>query len=186
MKKTAFTVPLVLALLAVGCAKNNAQSDAKSIVLDDVPKETAGSAEAANAMDGTGDAQAFLEEFFALDKGQRYSGLQESDLLELDAYYQPLASLATEEVIEKLTADRMPVKYDKIVAENETQAAVTDVLITPYEGDSYEYQVSLEVGNAGDRTTGTVSGQISVDEDGKVRHFYIRDNQAFWNLLEGE
>lgn len=43
----------------------------------------------------------------------------------------------------------------------------------------------METQKGEDKTTGSVSGQISVSEDGKIRNIYIKEDSSFQNVMEG-
>lgn len=134
----------------------------------------------------TGDAEAFLKEFFSFDKDQRCSGMQSFELSDLEMYYEAFEPLVTEKTMDELYQNRLPLKYDILAAQNERKVTVTDVWISPYRDDTYEYRVSVESRKEEDKISEEVSGQISVGEGGKVSHIYIKDEQSLQNILEGE
>lgn len=116
--------------------------------------------------------EAFLEEFFSLDKDARFSSMEEMNEEELEAYAALFERYVTEDCNQQLQNNRLPSRYDAMAARNGYEVTVEDVDLELYADDTYEFTVRVEI--AGSKIQeDEFQGQISANEDFKVDNVYI-------------
>jgi hypothetical protein len=125
-------------------------------------------------------AEQFLTQFYSANDQNRYgkwledtAGETEEKALSAAAerYYDSLADLATEELMDKLQANREPMKYDKFNWENGIDWNVEQVLLEPAD-EKGRQKFSVERTQGSGAEPDTREGVIGADAEGKVNYFW--------------
>jgi hypothetical protein len=147
---------MLFALLLAGCGNSGNTENAEN------EKEAA--------------AEAFLTHFYTTDDGGRYTTMQSSSAEteeeveeSVDAYYSKLAELATDDLLEKLQANRMPYVYDEMDEEAGITVDSPQIeLNAQQEENSYDFTVTR---TEEDVRTGTI--RLTETEDGYLAEYFI-------------
>lgn len=113
-------------------------------------------------------AETFLTFIYTTDKDQRYTEYSSGDMSDetaVDKYYSEISDIVDDALLEQLSANRIPAKYDDFYIDD---PVVVDSVSIEENGERYDFTVSAH-NNAGDIT---FEGQISLDEDEKINYFY--------------
>ena len=85
----------------------------------------------------------------------------------LETYYEYLTPCVTEECLETMQANRLPVQLDKFTKEKGIEASIDYIELTEYDENTYSYRVHFEeIGDAyfTDGLAGQVSYEVIGDE----------------------
>jgi hypothetical protein len=126
-------------------------------------------------------AELFLTQLYTTNCQDRYGNWLEDTREEtgeealsaaMERYYDSLAGLAAEELLDKLQANREPMKYDKLDWENGTEWKVEQVLLEPAD-EKGRQKFSVERKQGSGAETDRREGVIGVDAaTGKVNYFW--------------
>lgn len=101
----------------------------------------------------------FLNEFFSFNNNGRY---ENND-------YAYLWEITTAECADKMQANRMPYKYDKLVAENELIVEVENIEYEKIDENVYSFVITFKKNQTMDYFSTPANGQVIVDViDGEV------------------
>lgn len=131
---------------------------------------------------------AFLKEFFTFNKDGRWdvfdeaarsmqpeqsetgiAPLPEEVQAAFAEAYEPLHTMVTEELYSKLTANRLPSKYDKLVSEAGLTAEIADMQ-TSYTpgGTTYEFEITYQSDEVTALVGAPLKGQVTVRTEGEA------------------
>lgn len=115
-------------------------------------------------------AMDFVTEVYTTDYNGRFTALQEArdnPAADMEAaaavYMSGLAQRTTPELLEKLTADRIPYKYDGLNAEEHPWTVAGISVSGDDETGEYEFTATVKTSNLSDSTS--ITGQISIDPE---------------------
>lgn len=158
MKRKVFQILSLLLILLLLAACGNTKSDTTV------------------SSDKNSTAKAFLTSMYTTNKDDRYTNLlsamesaktQESLDAATEAFYQEISTYTDTETLDKLTANRIPGKYDEFFADD--PLTVDTVELEEVDGsDNLRYTVSAH-NKAGKQE---FKGEISYNDDGIVTHFW--------------
>ena len=83
----------------------------------------------------------------------------------LDAFYENVEDIVEEDILDALTANRIPMKYDELYLND--HVTVEDITLSKAE-DKYDYTVNAHYGS-GDLS---FTGMIGLGDDQKINYFY--------------
>ncbi len=122
-------------------------------------------------------AEQFLKQVFTSNLEQRYDSFQNVDIADENAlkeathlYYQDFEAMVTEDCLEKLVANRIPLSYDKAAAESNAEVSVEKISLEALPEGGYEYTVTLKVMTNGESEEASYTGQLQFEMiDGEER-----------------
>ena len=141
-------------------------------------------------------AEQFLNEFFTSDfegrcsdflknvNAELYQDIENMNTEEVnkyydkcyDKYYDTFSDCTTQECIETMARNRIPLKYDRIAMEKDMQVKVSDISVELDKEGYAEYEVLLESKKDDETIKGKAVGQITVQDEKslkKVTSFYL-------------
>lgn len=181
-KKNILLAITLLCLIMTGCTLNS-QDD----VADSLQEQIEVSEEEKQDV-----VSEFLVEFFNFNCNGRYDTFMETvenddSLVDIDAdeegimpitqvqekaletYYQDLAPYVTEECLDTMQANRLPVQLDKFTKEKGIEASVDYIELTKYDDNSYLYRVYFQENGDAYFEDG-LAGQVSYEiVDGEIK-----------------
>lgn len=95
----------------------------------------------------------FLNEFFSFNNNERY---ENND-------YAYLWEITTTECADKMQANRMPYKYDKLVVENGLTVEVENIEYEKVDENVYSFVITFKTNQTTDYFSTPVNGQVVVD-----------------------
>lgn len=118
-------------------------------------------------------AKQFLTWIYTTDENERYTefmnnvvaGDEDSMNECLDAFYENVEDIVEEDILDALTAKRIPMKYDELYLND--HVTVEDITLSKAE-DKYDYTVNAHYGS-GDLS---FTGMIGLGDDQKINYFY--------------
>lgn len=129
----------------------------------------------------------FLSEFCTFNKEERYNtfseaiaeiGIEQNEETSVvaekqqqayDEYYKSFASLATQNCIDTMQANRLPFKYDSVVFEKDITVEIGDVEYETTGENSYTFEVSFKSSEANEILKSPIKGQLTLQiADGQV------------------
>lgn len=118
----------------------------------------------------------FVEKYFNLD-------VSEDKLF----FYSKLVPYMSEEGIQTAMSQRLPVKYMDMLADNEIiyteRISITEIEDRLFDkGKLYHVEVELKK-NTGKKIAGTVTGQVSMNAEGKIENVYFQQTPQFVEFL---
>lgn len=121
----------------------------------------------------------FLEMVYTSNMNQRYDTFVEESAVEASelegiaaVYYQGFEELVTEDYLETMKANRIPLSYDKSAAEQGVEVTVSEIVLEEEMKGSYKYSVTLKVEQPEQVIEEIRVGQIQTNEDdGKIIYF---------------
>ena len=120
---------------------------------------------------------AFLTEFFCFNHLQRYDiyleTLQNAEDIEThekasQEYYQPFLSMSTENCINGMQRNRLPLKYDSLIVSNGITVEIQEIQCDPVNENTYAFEVSFEPSEIDDVLSTPVKGRITIETIDKV------------------
>lgn len=128
-------------------------------------------------------AVAFLSEFFAINKDNRYEYINASEFNEYLAHFEPFV---TEECLQMMVKSRIPSKYDRILSEKITSVEAENISLKHYNDLTYEYSADIKFASEDMVYSTGITGQITFDEQFKVDNIYVRETKEFIDCLQGD
>ena len=155
-----FLLGIVLCLGLAGCANTESSEDAK--------------VEA---------AEAFLTEFFTFNKQQRYytffeaidgadgreegaDAVLEKQRQAYEEYYRPFADMATQSCIDQMQANRLPLKYDELVAQEEISAQISAIHCEASNDNAIDFEISFDCEETNEYFQAPVTGRVTIQAAG--------------------
>lgn len=137
----------------------------------------------------------FLKEIFTSNAGGRYDTFAAADITDDEKlntasaqYYKEMAALVTENLLEELKSNRIPLTYDKNAAEQSVQVTVSNVVLTEKETEGdFHFTVSLKMVRDGKEDTAECTGTVRTDQtDGeeKVSRFFCDETSEYFQKME--
>ena len=115
-------------------------------------------------------SEQFLEQIFTSNYENRYTEFLEDE--DIETYYQAFSNCVSQECIEKLQQNRIPIKYDKEAYEKNISYVVSDIALTFDEIGTGNFEVILIVDNNESSELKKATGQLKV-ENGKITNFFL-------------
>ncbi len=112
----------------------------------------------------------FLNQLFTSNYENRYTEfLADNDI---DKYYDTFSKYTSQECLEKLEQDRMPIKYDKEAQKDNVFLSVSDIKIEFDEKGVGQFEVFLNDQNDKETIIKKATGQITKKEN-KITSFFL-------------
>ena len=127
-------------------------------------------------------AEAFLNEFFRFNHQERYKivsnpaaadgpdgtgegpvPLSERQRQAYEAYYLPYADLATPVCIAAMRANRLPLKYDKLAAQEGVSAQVGGIRCETLDETTFAFEVSFDGSGTAEWLQSPVNGRLTME-----------------------
>lgn len=92
----------------------------------------------------------FLNEFFSFNKDNRYKTISDTsnDISSLEKsisnYYNAFDDFASQQCIETMTANRLPIKYDLMVYEKNLSLIICDVIIHEVRENVFSFEIIFD------------------------------------------
>ena len=115
-------------------------------------------------------AKQFLEQIFTSNYEERYTNFLEDE--DLETYYKTFSNCTSQECIEELQQNRIPMKYDKKANEKQVYCVVSDVKVEFDETETGTFEVFLTVDNNESSELKKATGQLKV-ENGQITNFFL-------------
>ena len=151
-----FMIVIMSVLLLAGCQK------------DEANKENANTSQKIE--------KEFLQQIFTSDYEERYTNFLKDD--DMEAYYKSLTECTTQECLEYLQQNRIPLKYDKEAEDKKVNYNVSDIEVAYDEEGTGTFEVVFEDENNKDETAQKATGQITVENE-KVESFFLSNIVSF-------
>lgn len=136
--------------------------------------------------------EAFLRAYWTMDydRYQEFSnsvGVDEEALqAAVDAYYGDIAPYVTEELLEKLMANRTPYKYENLAIEHQSTYSIESIELTAGDNEMYDFEIVLcwEQESAESKKV-CVTGEIRVTEEEECRvDYYYESSVPILEVIE--
>lgn len=150
-----FMIVIMSVLLLAGCQKDGVKENANTSLK--IEKE-------------------FLQQIFTSDYEERYTNFLKDD--DMEAYYKSLTECTTQECLEYLQQNRIPLKYDKEAEDKKVNYNVSDIEVAYDEEGTGTFEVVFEDENNKDETAQKATGQITVENE-KVESFFLSNIVSF-------
>lgn len=115
-------------------------------------------------------AEQFLKEIFTSNYKNRYVKFLEDE--NIDKYYKSFSFCASQECIEKLQKNRMPLKYDKEAIEKGISYIVSNIELEFDTSRTGTFEVFLTDESKAETPTQKATGQFTF-ENGKITDFFL-------------
>lgn len=150
-----FMIVIMSVLLLAGCQNDGFKENANTLLK--IEKE-------------------FLQQIFTSDYEERYTNFLKND--DMEAYYKSLSECTTQECLEHLQYNRIPLKYDKEAEDKKVNYTVSDIEVAYDEEETGTFEVVFEDENNKDGTAQKATGQITVENE-KVDSFFLSNLVSF-------
>ena len=118
----------------------------------------------------------FLQEIFTSDYEERYTNFLKDE--DMEAYYKSLSECTTQECLEYLQQNRIPIKYDKEAEDKKVSYIVSDIEVVYDKEGTGTFEVVFEDENNKDETAQKATGQIMIENE-KVTSFFLSNIVSF-------
>ena len=159
MKKKYVPISMIIImslLLLAGCQKDGANKE-NANTSQEIEKE-------------------FLQQIFISDYEERYTNFLKDE--DMEAYYKLLSECTTQECLEYLQKNRIPLKYDKEAEDKQVSYTVSDIEVAYDEEGTGTFEVVFEDENSKDETAQKATGQITIENE-KVNSFFLSNIVSF-------